>query len=59
MKKLQDSFVSVTQYSKLNHLTRQGVIKAIKEKRLFAERIGYFWLISKEEKIKHLKERKK
>lgn len=50
--KLEEWFLSVTQYAKKHGITGAGVRKAIKEKRLIASKIGSQWVIPKDELLK-------
>lgn len=50
--KLEEWFLSVSQYAKRHGITGAGVRKAIKEGRLLASKIGSQWVIPKDELIK-------
>lgn len=50
--KLEEWFLSVTQYAKRHNMTGAGVRKAIKDGRLVASKVGSQWVIPKDELIK-------
>lgn len=46
------NFVSVTQFAKLKGVTPQAVRKAIKEKRIWAEKVGCQWIVGRGQALK-------
>lgn len=42
-------FMSVTEFAKKHQISRQAVIKAVKANRVFAFRVGNFWVIGDSE----------
>lgn len=47
MKKVKLKLFSVSQYAKLKGVTPQAIRKAIKERRIYAEKVGCQWVIAR------------
>lgn len=45
--KISENFVTVSQFAKLKGVTTQAIRKAIKEKRIWAEKVGCQWIIGR------------
>ena len=49
---MSDNFLSVTEFAKKECVTGAAVRKAIKDRRIWAEKVGKQWVIGKEQTLK-------
>lgn len=53
-----ENFISVKEFAKQEGVSTQAVRKAIAERRIFAEKVGFSWIVGKGQTLKQEKQDK-